>query len=78
MLTWEATAWVWKIQGALENEMGSSIDFEDIFTLEADINLSQLFITLTDKDQVQAHENWSYQQPLQPGEEEWPQSLQAP
>jgi hypothetical protein len=27
---------------------------------------------------VQAHENWSYQQPLQPGEEEWPQSLQAP
>ncbi|XP_052052639.1 uncharacterized protein C2orf78 homolog [Apodemus sylvaticus] len=42
----------------LENETGSSFDFKDITTLEADIQLPQLLSTLTDIDQDQSCENW--------------------
>ncbi|GAB1291964.1 Predicted gene 5114 [Apodemus speciosus] len=44
--------------GGLENEIGSSFDFKDITTLEADIQLPQLLNTLTDIDQDQSCENW--------------------
>lgn len=45
--------------GGLQNEIGSSFDFKDITTLEADIQLPQLLNTLTDIDQDQSCENWS-------------------
>lgn len=45
--------------GGLPNEIGSSFDFKDITTLEADIQLPQLLNTLTDIDQDQACENWN-------------------
>ncbi|XP_008757499.1 uncharacterized protein C2orf78 homolog isoform X1 [Rattus norvegicus] len=45
-------------RGELENESGSSINFEDIATLEEDNDFPQLFKTLNDIDQDPLLQNW--------------------